>query len=65
MEDTTMLDASQALFADLVFVIIPNGIPDQQQDQACRRVVPASSLKLTDYLDQERYCRTWRHCPAV
>jgi hypothetical protein len=53
MEDTTMLDGSQPLFADLVFTIIPNSISDEQQRQACARVplldlFSNSDIQLTD-----------------
>jgi hypothetical protein len=35
MEDTTMLEASQGLFEEQSFTIIPNGISEDRLDQVC------------------------------
>jgi hypothetical protein len=38
MEDTTMHEGEQQLFSGLTFAIIPNFIPELQQQQVRRRV---------------------------
>ncbi|KAF2661310.1 hypothetical protein K491DRAFT_764955 [Lophiostoma macrostomum CBS 122681] len=41
MEDTTMMDGSQALFSDNVFTIIPNMLSEERVDQLTRDIVAA------------------------
>lgn len=35
MEDSTMMDASQGLFEEQSFTIIPNGIPEDGLNRVC------------------------------
>jgi len=35
MEDSTMMDASQGLFEEHIFTVIPNGIPEDDLDKVC------------------------------
>jgi hypothetical protein len=35
MEDTTMMEASQGLFEEQSFTIIPNGLSDDRLDKVC------------------------------
>jgi hypothetical protein len=48
MEDSTMMDASQGLFEEQSFTLIPNGIPEDGLDKVCD--APRTSEGIIDAL---------------